>query len=1015
MDGLFDLKKDEILQQKVFEEEEFFEKHAEYEALATEALINTVNATKPEINDDMPEYNTDMKESKRIKKEKKDFANAEKRSRENISKQDFQNSLQIALNHRSDDEGTQAALSIFDEELKAEWFSPNYLYEHYADVREQMLRWEAAIELFDKYEEQEKEGWVNQSMSEEEKLRARYMKEMYLRAKPAFDSAMKALGYTQEENGSFSHIDSAKMREDALKVNKRLRAELRDRGRIDEKVADALIPELIKNNADGTVRRNESSVVPEIDMLRAKLAQVQNEDDKTMLEDMMSDIDTLCELVLNDWQRAEAIDVAIVRNQKNVFTEAGRGGSLSAKMVDELNVKGKRSLSKANYTRSFASRITSTMLKIMDKGELSPEERVIVNKYRGSAGDGIFEKLSDLQTLYSDKENRAKGYIEGLFSKSEVYDKLIQDPDYNYTLLFSNNQAQNLKIVELIVARLQLENKKEDEYISRLELEELKEKTLNCVGPYLTALKQLDVRKFEKYSEDELIEHMAELQELYLAGGQVLEMSKCVHPEARNGESILKYILGNTSLAIFKYEMVKSFYEKARYHIMLKSYGQGLLDESLFSEEERKQIKKRFGKDESENLGANLLYAHVRELLQKNAAAWNASAIRFFQSGETRLVSQDSGKPAYNEHQKHINEINAVKQKLAELAKEPDGTGELAAVRYYKQLKSEYDQLVKKNAGKEPDDENYEEVKERKRILELEREMGNLNMYFALTDKRYEMADSIRDDGKNVALFRDYMFRSYDSIEQIESFRKMSPEQFREMCMKMSAGAIEKYSARDEEIEEYRKENVEGLMIYKKHMKEHYMALEDKFGHKIPDAYYIIEHYKELVPLFANIQTDENLILNSPDIINLTDEEDVYLYHLVSVYSAIGHFIHSVAGTVTGERMNAKTAERMASGIIEKAKESFEYVHQIRQGMPGRTVYIDKTFAMSDFRQLYEHSARINAESSDEAKEHFLERANKMKEYMENHKKDMDALTKRQFKMWYDAINRKRNALNLGK
>ena len=78
-----------------------------------------------------------------------------------------------------------------------------------------------------------------------------------------------------------------------------------------------------------------------------------------------------------------------------------------------------------------------------------------------------------------------------------------------------------------------------------------------------------------------------------------------------------------------------------------------------------------------------------------------------------------------------------------------------------------------------------------------------------------------------------------------------------------------------------------------------------------------------MVPLFANIQTDENLILNSPDIINLTDEEDVYLYHLVSVYSAIGHFIHSVAGTVTGERMNAKTAERKASGIIEKAKEYF--------------------------------------------------------------------------------------------
>ena len=105
---------------------------------------------------------------------------------------------------------------------------------------------------------------------------------------------------------------------------------------------------MIKNNADRTVRRNESSVVPEIDMLRAKLAQVQNEDDKTMLEDMMSDIDTLCELVLNDWQRAEAIDVvAIVRNQKNAFTEAGRGGSLSAKMVDELNMKGKQSLSKA--------------------------------------------------------------------------------------------------------------------------------------------------------------------------------------------------------------------------------------------------------------------------------------------------------------------------------------------------------------------------------------------------------------------------------------------------------------------------------------------------------------------------------------------------------------------------------------------------------------------------------------------------------------------------------------------
>jgi len=70
---------------------------------------------------------------------------------------------------------------------------------------------------------------------------------------------------------------------------------------------------------------------------------------------------------------------------------------------------------------------------------------------------------------------------------------------------------------------------------------------------------------------------------------------------------------------------------------------------------------------------------------------------------------------------------------------------------------------------------------------------------------------------------------------------------------------------------------------------------------------------------------------------------------------------------------------------------------------------------MSDFRQLYEHAASINAESSDEAKEYFLERANKMKEYMENHKEDMDALTQRQFKMWYDAIRRKLKYVNQGR
>ena len=38
-----------------------------------------------------------------------------------------------------------------------------------------------------------------------------------------------------------------------------------------------------------------------------------------------------------------------------------------------------------------------------------------------------------------------------------------------------------------------------------------------------------------------------------------------------------------------------------------------------------------------------------------------------------------------------------------------------------------------------------------------------------------------------------------------------------------------------------------------------------------------------------------------------------------------------------------------------------------------------------------------------------------MKEYMENHKEDMDALTQRQFKMWYDVIRRKLKYVNQGR
>ncbi len=222
--------------------------------------------------------------------------------------------------------------------------------------------------------------------------------------------------------------------------------------------------------------------------------------------------------------------------------------------------------------------------------------------------------------------------------------------------------------------------------------------------------------------------------------------------------------------------------------------------------------------------------------------------------------------------------------------------------------------------------EKIEDLKTKRANLEKNTRLKKgLRLKNALTANNYHLA------GEKEPLIKEPIFHSYSSIEQYEEFRNMKEQDFFTMCENLAAGSLEiTEKSTKEEIKKYRERNITGLITYKKHMYEHYKALENKYKHNFPTTEYILSHYEEIEKDFANVQVDADLVEHVPkEVLNKEKKEDLDAYHLVLFYNRFGGAILNFikANIINGNYSDRECREQMKN-FIRDERASYEYVNR---------------------------------------------------------------------------------------
>ncbi|MGN0412064.1 MAG: hypothetical protein ACI4FV_03430 [Lachnospiraceae bacterium] len=211
-------------------------------------------------------------------------------------------------------------------------------------------------------------------------------------------------------------------------------------------------------------------------------------------------------------------------------------------------------------------------------------------------------------------------------------------------------------------------------------------------------------------------------------------------------------------------------------------------------------------------------------------------------------------------------------------------------------------------------------------------------------------------------------------------------------------------------------ENKERLLDYKGDMIRHYEDLELRFHHQIPSVTYILEHWQELIPLFASVQADAGLMENMQEQFDLTREENLRLYHLVQFYNGLGQYMEEIFGTSIRENGDLKKAEASLQGLIRQMQSSADYLGQERnapnqqeiqnvraeQREQGAQEEENQDITEQDiikFRQLAEEAETIG-EATPETQLTFVEKTLELKNYIRQYQGN-SALVLKQLNGWY--------------
>lgn len=380
MDSLYYQKQIDDYQyiKKVESEQAFLEQQQMLEAMKTPELAETFYAPgqKP-VEADAPNYDPKEKakdKKKRIQRERQHF---EKKSAGIMHENDYISNLRD-LSQLSPD-----VYDEFDEQLKYENYSPNYVYENYDEIISQLHRYKAIIMLNRERMENPQDRLIQSVFSKEHEIRMANMQIRYEAAKKAYLSAMRALGY-ECDGETFRIIKevSNKERDAALARNIEDREAMRDLGRLDED-ADRLIEKsIVDSNKEAHIRAANAAVdeaTANIESLKERYPEGYA-DNQEIVDKIQTDILRISEKIALQQSGDESVRHEIE------LQNAGQGEAmdeLSEKTIEKLEKRLSANSNRTALLEKYVSNLKETISAVLSNGELTQTSRLLLAKYKG--------------------------------------------------------------------------------------------------------------------------------------------------------------------------------------------------------------------------------------------------------------------------------------------------------------------------------------------------------------------------------------------------------------------------------------------------------------------------------------------------------------------------------------------------------------------------------------------------------------------------------------------------------
>lgn len=990
---------------------EHIKKRDEFAELDAKTLLTRYKKQQPQaevrenVVEDMPQQVVDEKESKRIRREKSQFKSQTKllqRNRKEKAKSnpEEQRALQMQQNNQMDD----TAKEIFRETLRSDMFTPRYVLEHFAEVREKLDSWKEHIRLFDQG------GAGNYLTTKDQDLRLVKMREMYQQGELAFRAALGALGYRydagQKGTSMIQEMRDPERKQAALEENRALRAQLAEgAARMDDEVADELIA-LVSQRVDlqmeemrngmaetqqfGFIHTDKFSQIYQYEeMEKAKnLIEAHPQEyaqNQEMVDQLYEELFRLMEVVGVHYQDAfkimeiQSADKTLSRSKAAVEVER-RLEEHQEKMSiirhrAEAMKAGMRFLLEGRQPDETLSYVLKDFIPLQDvhqqrRVETAEQAGVYANSYRNK--QEIFQQSA--KEMFGDQAKKMTDGVNGRFM-------MLMEP---------GEQLHN----EAALQALQVKKTLQDQGTNPEKSKELGRVLKPLVLPYLERMKNFDTKMLENCTPEELIARTEELQDLYISGMQVADLAKTVDPDDPEGRSIKDAFCGeDKELFVLKCSAIQSHALRARAFSLIKAYKQGSLDESAFTKTEIDKLRTKMELNGQEPLTKEQFLFAAKNMLEMAETSKNAAYNAYFKSPKIKAsVLKGVDLQIKTTHPGYQGKLQQIRELCAENSHKPV---ESVNANHVKEFYEKCDNRIKEieqelNTMEEPGMAALE--------LQEELEKTRENKEYARMLQALTMTGGYMRAGDQMSLLGEPMFRSYDSSEGMPVIQAMSEEEFTLMCKKMSAGTFEDQSD-PVQREAYYQENLEGLQIYKERIRQHYEMLEARFHHQVPSLEYIMEHEQEIQRLFANLQVDTHFVRGMRDVVDLTKPEDLRLYHLVNFYNAMMGFMSNIKNTASLVCKDYQEAKEGLYIVLRQEDVSRQYLEQAPEQDAQAVQRSEK------FRQVAE-DAPLLLQGDQAVLESYLPRVMELAEYVEQHKKDT-SLEMEQYKGWLELIQRR--------